>query len=224
MLKNPSRFAAWQEANQARREALIDEYLRYLDKTRVRVRNPTDLADLVARHITQVEGAPCNKSTLMRNVRYKAKILTYQAQHMEPGSRSLNHRGISDPGAMALLTTKKLEASNLKREVERLNGYIKTLEEQLEHCRQQGGRPLPELTNTEVEQGGVQRVSDYEFKFIRTCQALRSLVSHMNLVVGVDTNTQQILDKSKRRNNVIVDKDVAGPFVEWLARASIGMN
>lgn len=218
-MKRPSNFADWQEANQVRREALIDEYLQYLDKTRVRVRNPTDLADLVARHIEQVEGAPCNKSTLMRNVRYKSKILTYQARHLETGSRSLHSREIADPSANALVTTAKLEAGNLRREVERLNIYINSLEEQLEQYQQKGRRRLSEPAAHKAAPGA-NRISDYEFKFVRTCQALRALVSHMNLVLEVDTKAQQILDRSKRRNNVIVDNEIAGPFIEWLASVS----
>jgi len=216
-MKKPSRFAAWQEANQARREGIIDEYLQYLDKTRVKVRNATDLADLVARHITQVEGMPCNKATLMRNVRYKAKILTYQAQHLEPGVRTLEQQGLLDPGSKAVLATSKLEAGNLRREIERLNVYINSLESQLENARSRGGRQLPQdVSNGETVDAAP--ISDYEFKFIRTCQALRALLSHLNLVLEVDAVSKQILDRSKRRDNVIVDKEIAGPFIEWLAQ------
>ncbi|ABF09049.1 hypothetical protein [Cupriavidus metallidurans] len=218
-MKKPSSFAAWQEANQVRREAIIEDYLQYLGKTRVRVRNPTDLADLVARHIAQVEDGPCNKSTLMRNFRYKAKILTYQAEHSESGSRSLRPRGVTDPSTNALVTIAKLEAGNLKREVGRLNIYINSLEEQLEQYQQQGRQRLSELVAHKAE-SGAHRISDYEFKFVRTCQALRALVSHMNLVLEVDTKAQRILDRSKRRNNVIVDNEIAGPFIEWLASVS----
>lgn len=215
-MKKPSRFAAWQEANQVRREGIIDEYLQYLDKTRVKVRNATDLADLVARHIAQVEGAPCNKATLMRNVRYKAKILTYQAQHLEPGVRSFERLVSLDPGSKAVLTTSKLEASNLRREIERLNVYIKSLEGQLEHSRIREGRKLPEAPSNGATVDAAH-ISEYEFKFVRTCQALRALLSHLNLVLEVDTVSKQILDRSKRRDNVIVDKEVAGPFIEWLS-------
>jgi len=215
-MKNLSRFAAWQEANQARREVIIDEYLQYLDKTRVKVRNATDLADLVARHIAQVEGAPCNKATLMRNVRYKAKILTYQAQHLEPGVRTLEQQGMLDPGSKAVLATSRLEAGNLRREIDRLNVYIKSLERQLENASSRGGRQVSEADSygTLVD---TAQISDYEFKFICTCQALRALLSHLNLVLEVNTVSKQILDRSKRRDNVIVDKEIAGPFIEWLS-------
>ncbi|MFL9905873.1 hypothetical protein [Paraburkholderia sp. RL17-337-BIB-A] len=221
-MTKPSRFAVWQEANQTRREAIIDEYLLYLGKTRVKVRNATDLADLTARHIAQVEGAPCNKSTLMRNVRYKSKILTYQKQHLDTGSRLRVGRAITDPGAEALLVTKKLEAGNLKREVERLNIYIESLEEQVEQFKERKGLQSPERLTGESLPPGQTAMSDYEFKFVRTCQALRAVLSHMSLTLEVDSSAQRILDRSKRRNNVVVDKELAGSFVEWLNSVSKG--
>jgi hypothetical protein len=209
--KVPSRFAAWQEANQVRREGIIDEYLAFLAKTRVKVRNPTDLADLVAKHISQVEGEPCNKATLLRNARYKAKILTYQARSLT-GTKTLNSRTVTDPTAKVLITSAQLESGNLKRELERLNIYVTSLEEQVDQL-QSHGRKLP----VPVEAAdSASQLSDYEFRFVRTCQALRSLLSYLNVVVQVDPNSQRILDRSKRRDNVIVDKEVAGPFFEWL--------
>lgn len=210
--KAPSKFAAWQEANQVRRETIIDDYLGFLAKTRVKVRNPTDLADLVARHISEVEGEPCNKATLLRNPRYKTKILTYQAKSLAPGAKALNPRAVTDPTAKVLVTNAQLEAGNLKRELDRLNIYVTALEEQVDQLQSQG-RQLPSPTTTA---DSASLLSNYEFRFIRTCQTLRSLLSHLNTVVQVDTSSQCILDRSKRRDNVIADKEVAGPFFEWL--------
>lgn len=211
--KAPSRFAAWQEANQVRREKIIDEYLGFLAKTRVKVRNPTDLADLVAKHISQVEGEPCNKATLLRNARYKAKILSYQARSLTPGVQALNARTVTDPTAKMLITTAQLESGNLKRELERLNIYVKSLEEQIDQFQIQG-RQLPSPAQAKDSKS---QLPDFEYRFVRTCQALRSLISHLNMVVQVDPGSQRILDMSKRRDNVIVDKEVAGPFFEWLS-------
>lgn len=211
--KDTSKFAAWQEANQIRREAIIDEYLNFLAKTRIKVRNPTDLADLVAKHISQVEGKPCNKSTLLRNNRYKAKILFFQAKSLAPGAKALNSRSVTDPTAKALITNAQLESGNLKRELERLNIYVVSLEEQVDRLQSQG-RQLP---NPGLATEAANRLSDFEYRFARTCQALRSLLSHLNTVVQIEQNNWRIIDMSKRRDNIIVDKDVAGPFFEWLA-------
>jgi hypothetical protein len=221
-MKKPSRFAAWQEAKQNKREVIIDEYLKYLDETRVKVRHATDLADLISRHISQVEGAPCNKSTLMRNVRYKAKILTYQAQHLDIESKLRARHSLADPSANAVLTTKKLEVGNLRREVERLNIYIDSLEEQLEQSKSRKGGIVPVPKMDESQDLNQLPLSDHEFTFVRTCQALRAVLSHMNLVLEVDTKNKRILDRSRRRDNVIVEKELVGPFVDWLKSVSGG--
>ncbi len=213
-MKSVSRFAAWQEAGQARRESVIAEYLDYLDTTRVRVKFVTDLADLVAKHIARIEGGECNKSTLLRNPRYKSQLLSYMAEHLESGSRALDARNITDPSAKALLTTSKLEAGNLRRELERLNIYIRSLEEQLEQ-HQKGG--APKLTSPRSKSLASPKLSDYQFQFVRTCQAMRTLLGHLQVTLEADTHSQQILDRSKRRDNVVVDAELAGPFFEWLA-------
>ena len=192
----------------------------FLTKTRVKVRNPTDLADLVAKHITQVEGEPCNKSTLLRNVRYKAKLLSFQAKSLASGAKALNPRAVTDPTARALIISSQLETGNLKRERERLNIYVTSLEEQVDRYKGEG-RHLPGPADAAEPVGGL---SDFELQFIRTCQALRSLLVHLKLVVELDERNQRILDKSKRRDNVIVDKDVAGPFFDWLASLPGGSN
>lgn len=205
----PSTFSAWQEACQTRREIVIDQYLSYLQSTRVKVRHVTDLADLVAKHISNVEGGPCNKSTLLRNIRYKSKLLTYQARAHNPRMRTLSSRTVADPAAKALITTAELESGNLKRELERLNIYTSSLEEQLDRVSSIGQRLSPTPGSEKV-------ISDCEVRFVRTCQALRSLLSHLQMVIQVDSDNRRILDMSKRRNNVIVGEEVAGPFCDWL--------
>jgi len=214
MTKKQSTFAAWQEANQVRRETIIDEYLGVLGKTRVKVRNPTALAELVASHISQVEGEPCDKATLMRNVRYKAKLLSYQAASLVAGTRSLSSRAVTDPTAKALITTSQLEAGNLKRELERLKIYATSLEEQVDQLQSKGHLPPPAAGS----EPALTQLSDCEVRFIRTCQALRALLDHLSTIVLVDPSAQRILDASKRRNNVIVDQTLAAPFFEWLAK------
>lgn len=209
--KGRSTFSSWQEENQVRRESIVSQYLDFLGKTRVKVRHPTHLADLVAKHISQVEGKPCAKSTLLRNARYKAKLLSYQATSIS-GIKSLGSRSVADATAKALVTSAELESGNLRRELERLKIYTSTLEEQLDDLQGQG-RILPEaVPANEI----ATQLSEYEFRFIRTCQALRSLLSHLNLIVQVDPDNRRILDMSKRRNNVIVGEEVAGPFCDWL--------
>lgn len=208
--KVANRFSEWQEARQARREAIISEYLSFLGKTRIKVRNLTDLAELVARHISQIEGKPCNKSTLLRNVRYKARLLTFQARSLASGTKALSSRTVTDPTAKALVACAELESENLKRELQRLNIYATALEKQVDQLQSRGWQPPSTAPESQT------RLSDYEFRFIRTCQALRLLLNHLDRVVQIDLRSECILDMSKRRDNVIASKEVVAPFLEWL--------
>lgn len=215
-MKNKNTFAGYQEAKQTGREAIMDEFLAYLKSTRIRAAHPTALADLVARHISTVQGKPCSTSTLMRNSRYKAKILTHQADQQSPGANALDKRTVKDPTARALMASSDLEASNLKRELERLRIYTTALEEEVDQQRSKGTRALP-APDVDGSARAAAGVSDAEFKFIRTCQALRSVVSHFSILMQLDTSERRILDTSKRRDNVIASKETAGPFFEWLS-------
>lgn len=205
-----SRFAAWQETNQVRREKILDEFLQKLGGTRASFRNPTDLAAVAAQHITKIENAPCDKSTLLRNVRYRAKLFSY---HVSSSGR-LRPRLSTDPNSEALVLAQKLEVANMRGEIERLKWYIETLEEKVNAK----GAPPPQVSDGDAAIGNADQsvVSDFEYKFIRTCQALHSVLRHMHLVLEVDTAAERILDRSKLRNNVIVDKELAGSFVGWL--------
>jgi hypothetical protein len=219
-MKKRNTFAGWQESKQTGREAIIDKFLIYLKNTRIHAAHPTALADLVARHISTVQGKPCATSTLMRNARYKTKILTHQAEQQAPGVKALDRRSVKDPTARALMTASELEASNLAREVERLRIYAKSLEEELDGARGSGHLSLavPDSRGSVVEAVGV---SDAELNFIRTCQALRSVVSHFYVVIELDTIERRILDKSKRRDNVIAGMETAAPFFDWLQRSNL---
>ena len=209
-MKATNRFANWQAEKQVRREQIIVEYLEFLGKTHVKVRNPTDLAKLVAQHITAVESKPCSQSTLLRNLRYKAHILSYQARNRSDGSKALSMRNITDPTAKVFVARAQLESENLKREQERLRIYIKTLEDRL------GGRVDQEKPKPSTQDETY--LPDVEYRFVRTCQALRSVLSRLNTIVQVDKEKCEIVDNAARRPEarVIVDRDVAEPFFDWL--------
>jgi len=211
-MKKSNTFARWQEASQVGREQVIDEFLKYLRKTRVRTPHPTALADLVARHVASVQGKPCATSTLMRNLRYKTKILSHHAKQESGAGMTPTPNAVSaDPTARASVARAELAEGNARRELQRLQVYTSNLEQELDKVR----RASPEIANSARVESPVG-VSDAEFKFVRTCQVVRALVSHFELVVEVDMHARKILDKSRRRNNVIVDSDLANPFFEWL--------
>jgi len=216
MMKNRNPFGNWQESSQSGRELIIDNFLAYLKSTRIRAEHPTALANLVARHISTVEGNPCATSTLLRNLRYKTKLLTHQAEQQAPGAKALDTRSVKDPTARALMASSELEAGNLGRELERLRIYTTSLESEVDQLLSKRVPSLPSPC-ADPSGSGAARISDAEVNFIRTCQALRSVVSHLNVVLELDTIERRILDRSKRKDNVIVDKEMAGPFFDWLA-------
>ncbi len=208
MTKGRNTFEGYQTAKQDRRVQLIVQYLEQLKTSRVKFKHVTGLAEMVATHITHQEQKPCNKATFLRNNRYKALLLTFMAAHLGGGTKNLKLRDVGDEKAKALVTTAQLEASNLKREVERLRAYIAYLE------KNQGPAPAgPVAADSEQMR---EALHDVQMKYTRTCQALYALLRHYDTTLSVDPDRQQILDMAKRRNNVVVDTATAAPFFDWL--------
>ena len=206
-------FEGYQQAKQEGREKLIIQYLEQLATSRVKFKHVTGLADMVAIHITQSEHRPCNKATLLRNDRYKALLLSFMAAHLGAGTKSLRFRDLGDDKSKAQVVTAQLEAANLRRDVERLKGYVTHLEGNKDAPRIKGSEKdrVSELANMQ------QSLRETHLKHTRTCQALLALLNHFSQTVSVDVQQQRIVDLSRLRNNVIVDSSKAAPFFEWLA-------
>ncbi len=208
MAKGRNTFEGYQQAKQEGRELLVVQYLEQLRSTKVKFPHVTGLAEMVATHIAYQEQRPCNKATLLRNKRYKALLLTFMAAHLGAGTKSLKFKDVTDETAKALVTTAQLEASNLKREGERLRAYIAHLEK---HQGASAAAPV-----TAEAQPSSEALHDLQLKYTRTCQALYTLLQHFGKTLSVDTDRQQILDMSRLRNNVVVEAATAAPFFEWL--------
>ncbi len=209
MAKARNTFEGYQQAKQERREQLIVEYLEQLKTSRVKFQHVTGLAEMVATHISHQEQKPCNRATLLRNKRYKALLLTFMAAHLGGGTKSLRLKDVTDEKAKSLVVTSQLEASNLRREVDRLKVYVAHLE------KQQSGQPasLPLPVDDDSAQ---QELRHVQLKLTRTCQALFAVLRHFDKMVSVDMEREVVLDMSRLRNNVLVDATLATPFVEWL--------
>lgn len=208
MVKGRNTFEDYQKAKQERREQFIIQFLEQLTTSRVKFQHVTGLAEMVASYISHQELKPCNKATLLRNNRYKALLLTFMAAHLGGGTKNLKLRDVGDEKAKALVTTAQLEASNLKREGERMRAYIA-------HLEKNQGQPHAEPVATESEQSRAA-LHDMQLKYTRTCQALYALLRHFDKTLSVDPDRQQILDMSRLRSNVVVDAAIAAPFFEWL--------
>lgn len=208
-MKNRNTFEPYQHQKQAAREALVREYLAFLKQSRVQVRYVTDLAGLVANYIAQSQASPCSPTTMLRNTRYKSLLLNYMVASTSPGTQSLGARDIADPKSRALVAVSELEASNLRRDNERLKVHLASLmkgdpsDEDEARCRDAR------------DASAVEELQNLRMSFVKTCQCLLRLIDHMKALVSIDTDRRRVVDLSRLTNNVIVDSIHAAPFVEW---------
>jgi len=204
----PPSFLAWPVAKQERREALVRQFLAYLKKKRMRCEYITDLADLVATHITEQEGKNCNRATLLRNKRYKVLLLSYMAMTLGDGTAAIDRSSIKDPKASALIAETELGAENLRREVNRLRAYIAELEAGKSDAGKQAepAAKLPLATGRDALWA----------KYIVTCQALLAVLKHFDGLLVTSHDARRIIDASSRPPKVVVDEKLAEPFFEWM--------
>lgn len=202
MKKVRSNCAKWQENCQDVRDSMIQNYLRMLRRTRVRVAYPTHLAKLIAIHLTEEQGSPCCASTIMRNPRYKAKVLSFMAHS---GSAKGTKDSASDEARKADNLKAQLEVSNLRNEVKRLGVYAASLEEQLS-----ARRAAPQLAHAAMSrQDGEPWLAAAKHDFARTCQLMTAVLDYMKVTLEIDVQERVIRDRSKLRNNVVASSVLA---------------
>ena len=212
MPKRNNPFAGFQEQRQESREKVITRFLKVLQASRAQYPHVTALAEMVAREISNAEGTACNRATLLRNKRYKSLLLHYMAMQLGEGVRTLRAKDVTDGRAKALLAAGELQASNLKREVERMRTYIATLEARLDSPKD----GLRNDATTGEEDQTKKLLQEMHVRWALTCKALWRLLRHYESVVLADLDRGCIIDPSKTRGNIVVDAETAGPFFEWL--------
>lgn len=197
-------FKGYQDKIVAEREEIIARYLGSLRKTRAKFEYITDLAKAVAEQVEMAEGAPCSFTTLLRNTRYKALLLSFMA--MRSGTAAVQ---VSEPGAQALIHTVELELGNVKCDNERLRFYIADLETRLEE------RPVvPSLPIQKVESSEDLNKLSNEKGLV--CKALWLVLEHFKDLVSIDLNRGCIIDlAASKHKNVIVEPETARVFLEW---------
>ncbi|MDC0447314.1 hypothetical protein OAL99_05440 [Gammaproteobacteria bacterium] len=216
--KGTNRFEAFQNEKQASRELLIRDFLSYLKTSRTRHLHVTALSEFVAKHISMREGKPCNRATLLRNPRYKSMLLSHMADNFVAGTKRIAVKDIADPKAQALTLTLQVETSNLKRDNDRLRLYVAQLESAVA-CTDKQVLALTASTPDALQ----KELDQAQIRYARACQSLQLVIKHLNSVVSVDMNSRQIVDLTKRVNNVIVNSDIASGFFDWLdANRGIG--
>lgn len=210
-MKKINTFESYQAEKQDRREQLIRDYLGFLTESKVSFKHVTGLAVMVSKHVAKHDkSGKCDKSTLLRNPRYKSLLISHIVDS-RVGTKRLAQRGIKDDAARAAVATAQLQAANLRREVARLKAYVESLEKTAVALPASHSEPSKELerVKADLHLGGI--------KFARTCQTLYKVLKQMDRVLLLDPEQRRILDLSKTRNNVVVGADLADPFFDWLA-------
>ncbi|MDR6467572.1 hypothetical protein J2777_001265 [Paraburkholderia graminis] len=210
MAKKLNTFQEFQESKQTERQNVICKYLESVQGKGISFPHVTALAEFVAEHIASEEHGECHKATLLRNHRYRSLLENFISVNT-PGLDNLDPRKIADTAAQALVTTTMLEVANLRRENERLKAYVASLE-----------RAGKVITNAEAvtQSGPLEAVrlslEEAQIKYALVCQAMHSILESMKDLIAADADAEQFIDLSKMRNNVIVERRLAGPFFEWL--------
>lgn len=210
MTKNRNTFKRFQEQKQSRRAGIITEYLAGLEGKGISFPHITALAELVATHVAGEEHHACDKATLLRNSKYRSLLSDFLYPN-EAGVQNFDLSSVSDNGVGAAVTTSKLEAANLRRENERLKIYIASLERE--------GKTADSTKGTsQVDSLEASRltIESAQLKYATVCHALHSMLEYMKNMVAADADAEQLIDLSKMRNNVIVERPLAAPFFEWL--------
>lgn len=201
--KKENRFRDYQEQNQIDRVVLIEDYLEVLTKTRIRFRYITDVANAVSIHLSGIQAAPCSKSTVLRNPRYKMLLLSFfAAQNLNVKKNSSQDKTDTQEISSVIM---KLENLNTKRENLRLKRYIEQMQGQSEESI------LDETTKFNDD-----RLRNLERDFVSVCQVVWKLLENFEAIIDVDIELNRIVDKTEIVNNVICDSPLTIPFFNWL--------
>jgi hypothetical protein len=208
-----NRFEKFQAQKQQIRVELISDFLSFSSTCRVKYKCVTDLALVVSNYICEREGKACNKSTLLRNPKYKSMLLNFMAKNMLAGTKNSKVKSILDPQVHALYLEKDLALSNASRDNDRLRIYISKLEQEV------SGNIKKSSSKVTVSDIGISRTEFEKLKIRNShiCRSLQLLILNFDSLVSVDFNTKQIIDMTKLRNNVIVNSALAEGFFEWMA-------
>lgn len=207
-MTNKSNFKASQELAVSGRKRTVKNCLASLKEARAKFEYPTDLAKVVASQVELIEKKPCSYTTLLRNWTYKSLLLEYM---LTAGSGVPSQ--MRDPVAESRIYTLELDLSNAKRDSERLRMYVTELE-----GRQ--NRP-PVLVPKNEAAVGPQEAVHLSNERALACKALWLVLKHFEGLISVDSGRGCIIDlAASQRNNVIVEREVAKVFLDWLAANS----
>lgn len=216
--KKVNTFKGYQDEKQNRRIELINAYLQTMKKSKIDAPHITALAAMVADHISRAEGGECSTSTLLRNMRYKALLLTYMAERVRAGTIQLGKSAKESPIAKAMIMASELDALNYGNEIRRLKAYIKDIEDRLQALDTGKNKIGGDVDTSKSEME--KKLNDYIFKYAASCKIISILLASDSLKLNAVRNdqTKTIDDPAKKRNNVIVDAQHCAPYFEWLEK------
>ncbi|MFL9856824.1 hypothetical protein PQR72_14000 [Paraburkholderia madseniana] len=216
MKNNRNTFKKFQDDNQDARAKIIQNYLHFAKKRKLGFPHVTALAEALAEHLSIAEGKPCSKSTLLRNQKYKAKLVGFMAVANITSHKNGKYDGFSRRPEVENFK-ERLEITNLRRENERLKILYQETERRKEEERNRESEVL--LTGGDTERRSTERrstIEELQNRHALTCQALHALLTHIEDFVLVDADGERFIDRAKLRNNVIVERRLASPFFVWL--------
>jgi hypothetical protein len=219
--KGINTFRGFQEGRQVARENIIDEYLNSLRRKKTPVKFVTQLAEMVAEHVTECEKgnavSPCNASTLLRNQRYKMRLLEYMAeQPLASGYRAVQaKRGDVD----VVLIQAQLDIVNLTNENARLKRYIANLEDPA--FKRVAPLNAQSASGSDSENNSVS-VDQDRLGFLQTCRCLFKLLRRFSDYAVLEPGTGEIVDPAVRRGDArtIVSADDTAAYRAWLKENS----
>lgn len=193
MQNKKNNFKNYQTEKVAKRLLIIEDKISEYKKTKKKFENITEMAESLAKHIGLQENSSCSSSTILRNVNYKALIESYF------NSQAGKNKVKPTSNFIAELTLSNMEGENM-----RLKQYISLLEGELENIKNKNNQDLIDkksesslyLTSTEGNEANLRK-------------ALTLLIKNFDGLIAFNENGD-LIDLSKKVNNVIVKKELIG--------------
>lgn len=211
--KNP--FKGYQQRKQIGREQIIREYLKKSKSARLKFDDVTQLAEMAAAHVAEVERAkkPCNASTLLRNERYRVLLDDYLKTKKQGGLELIHgDTGLNSVDKLVSFDA-QLELGNLRLENERMKRYLGSI----------GSETLSgqsKLVTSKVDENdeSLNKIKRLECDLGSTCKALDLVLKHFPFYVRLDANSGELIDPEPPagKSGVIVEKNFVYAYMDWL--------
>lgn len=209
-----NRFKKYQDDKVSARKEVIREYLRTLEKSKIRFDHITQLSEVVAAFVQEVQKAPCSSTTVTRNISYRSLLENFMRLPAGGGLRVNEEKQVEEIRNDVRLISADLENSALQAEVKRLKNFISKM-----HAVSGNSENTLRATEIESELARLQEKSrelDYELGL--TCKAIDKLLEKGELYFEVDHVARIIVDRAIKRGpeRTIVNEQLSRSYFRWL--------